>query len=232
MSAMNFHHLEPGRFGAPRGLAKVLHELMNLGDGQLLRNGGLPVPLIHQRPRVGRGGFHGRPQKTLAAAMLNLDAGHAVVVFDGVRQPAQADHKLIVADAQLIGRGFAEFPVHIGILHDDHAHLALGQVFVAAHQTLRHSAVHVAQAGGLRRLADAVFDFHVADFAGAEQGWKLIAHDAYTPFAIYYSTHPGDMPMFWESILSIILMAQGQKTAPEIVSRDTISGAGQAGVCG
>lgn len=149
---------------------------MNLIQREFLRNGRAPVALVHQRPGVGRGRFHGRAQEALAAAMLNLNAGHAAQVFEGVGQPAQAHDVFVVANAQLVGRRLAALAVHKGVFHDNHAHLAAGQVFIAAHQTRGNGSVHVTQAGGLGRFANAVFDDHIADFARAEKRGEVGVH--------------------------------------------------------
>ena len=212
--AVDLHHLEAGGLCTPCGLAEILHQLVDLLDGQLFRDGGLAVALIHQRPGIGRGGFHRRAQKALASAVLDLDAGHAVEVLDGIGQPAQAHDVFIITDAQLVGGGLAALAVHVGVFHDDHAHFAARQVLIAADQPGGDGAVHVAQPRGLGRFADAVFDDDVADLAGAEKRGIVGIHDRRS-FRIQFAGY--DYKDFFPAIpiaLTMILMKI-------IVSHDT-----------
>ena len=179
---VDLHHFKAGGFGAPGRLAEGFDDVVDLVDGQRLGNGDLTVAFVHQRPGIGRSGLHGRAQKALAAAVLDLDTGHGTGILDRVGQPAQTHNELIVADAQLIGCGFAVKAVDVGILHDDHTHLAPGQVFIIAHQPLGNGAVHMAQARCLRRFADAVFDHDISDLPRREQMRKLFMHQFHTPF--------------------------------------------------
>ena len=109
-----------------------------------LRDGSLSISLIHKRPGVGGSGFHWQTEETLPAAVFNLDTGDTVIIFNGVRQPSQSYHVLIVTDAQLIGCRFAVFAVYIGILHNNHAHFPFGKVFIAPYQPGGDRAVHIA----------------------------------------------------------------------------------------
>ena len=76
--------------------------------------------------------------------MFNLNTGYAVIVFNGIRQPSQTYHIFVIADSQLVGRRFAAVPVHKGILHNNHAHLAFCQIFIAPHQPGRYRTIHMA----------------------------------------------------------------------------------------
>ena len=144
MGPMNLYNLKTCILGSPCRFSEVFYQLMNFGYGQFLWNGSLSVSLIHQRPWIGRSRFHGRPQKTLASAMFNLNTGYAVIVFNGIRQPSQTYHIFVIADSQLVGRRFAAVPVHKGILHNNHAHLAFCQIFIAPHQPGRYRTIHMA----------------------------------------------------------------------------------------
>ena len=185
VGAMDLHYLKASVLGPFCGLSERLDNVMDLGDGQLFRNGSLTVALVHQRPGIGGSGLHGGAKEPLASAVLDLDAGDRPGILDAVSQPSQANDVFIVTDAQLVGCGLAVQPVHIGVLHDDHAYLALGQVLIVADQALRNRAIHVAQTRGLRGLADAVFDLYIADLAGGEKMGELIAHAGHSPLLFW-----------------------------------------------
>ena len=130
--------------------------------------------LIHHAGKAVRNGDHqgqgiDGAGHALPPWVVQLDAELGPVAVDAVCKLPHRFDMIVMAHGKLREGGGAAHVVHPADAGDDHAHAALGPLFVIIHQPLRGLSVGLAQTEFRSCHHRAVFHGHVADLHGGKQ---------------------------------------------------------------
>ena len=130
--------------------------------------------LIHHAGKAVRNGDHqgqgiDGAGHALPPGMVQLDAELGPMAVDALGKLPHGLDVIVMAHGKLREGGCAAHVVHPADAGDDHAHAALGPLFVIIHQPLRGLSVGLAQTEFRSCHHRAVFHGHAADLHGGKQ---------------------------------------------------------------